>query len=82
MIRKAITNDKKDIYRLLKQIAKLHHNLYPDHFEEVDSKYDLKEVEQLINSPDKLVLVYEKDHQVFGYLIGWMKRVFSLMIYV
>ncbi len=71
MIRVAVEKDNKEIYHLLKQIAQLHHRLYPEHFATGEAKYSIAGINEFIGNKNKLILVYEKDSKVAAYLIGW-----------
>lgn len=73
MIRKAFLKDSKEIYNLLKEIYELHKTLYPEFFSsDNDSKYNLKEVEELIKDNKYLIKVYiNEENKLVGYLIGY-----------
>ncbi|WP_162140168.1 GNAT family N-acetyltransferase [Haploplasma axanthum] len=74
MIRKAENKDVVRIYELLKQIAKLHYNLYPDFFPNDEAKYNINEVSQLVNNEKIEIFVYLENEIVLGYLIGWYEN--------
>jgi len=70
MIRKANINDAERVHTLLEQIYLFHHNLSPEDFPGVGSKYTFEEVQAMLEDKSKTIIVYD-DGVVEGYLIGW-----------
>ncbi len=67
VIRKAIKDDASTIEKLLVEILKFHHHGRPDIFKNSGSKYNLEEVENLIETG--IVFVAEMDKRVVGYML-------------
>ena len=67
MIRKALKTDIKELLNLLYQIHDLHLKLRPDLFIP-GSKYDEKELEEIIDDENRPIFIYEQDNKVVGYV--------------
>ena len=74
LIRKAEFNDVTRIHELLKQISKLHYDLYPEFFLNDEPKYKIDEIHELINNEKNEIFVYLENEIVLGYLIGWYEN--------
>ncbi|QIK57999.1 GNAT family N-acetyltransferase [Erysipelothrix sp. HDW6A] len=72
-VRKARVKDSSRILELLQEIVEYHHQLEPSIFRETKPKYDINEVELMIQEGLKTIFVYEEDGEVWGYLIGWFE---------
>ena len=68
-IRRAIKEDCYGIHKLLCDIAKLHAEGNPDVFEGREAKYDVSDVEKIIEDPKKYVFSAVEDGKVLGYII-------------
>ncbi len=67
-IRRARECDMKDIYRLLKQVAMVHHVGRPDLFQKNASKYTMEELKELIRDDQRPIFVgVDEKQQVLGY---------------
>ena len=68
-IRKAQVSDNKDVLRLLKQIAELHHIGRPDIFKGNTKKYSKHEFSKILKDKNKPVFVaVDENDNVLGYV--------------
>ncbi|MEI6578251.1 MAG: GNAT family N-acetyltransferase [Eubacteriales bacterium] len=68
-IRKAQISDNKDVLRLLKQIAELHHIGRPDIFKGNTKKYTKQEFSKILKDKNKPVFVaVDENDNVLGYV--------------
>jgi ribosomal protein S18 acetylase RimI-like enzyme len=67
-IRAAVIDDSERILELLKQIGDLHGAGRPDVFRDDVVKYNIKELREIFENPDKRVFVAEVDSVVCGYV--------------
>lgn len=67
-IRPAVEGDYERLLELLAQISELHYNNRPDIFQARVKKYELEQVREILNSPDKPVLAAVNPD---GVLIGY-----------
>ena len=68
-IRKAIRSDAEQIHTLLCDIARLHAEGNPDVFEAKTAKYNVSDVEKMIDGGENAVIVAAEGENVLGYLI-------------
>lgn len=68
-IRRAIKEDCVGIHKLLCDIARLHAEGNPDVFEGREAKYDISDVEKIIEDQKKYVFSAVEDGKVLGYII-------------
>jgi ribosomal protein S18 acetylase RimI-like enzyme len=69
IIRKAISSDAEQIHTLLCDIARLHAEGNPDVFEAKTAKYNVSDVEKMIDGDENAVIVATEGEKVLGYLI-------------
>ena len=69
MIRRATKDDIPALYNLLGQILKLHHEMRPDLFKEVGSKYTKEELASKMDSGELLIYVKVLDSKVVAHLM-------------
>lgn len=69
MIRKAESKDIPQILRMLEQILLLHHKTRPDLFRGQGTKYDARELEQMLSRPQTPIFVYQQGDTVTGYIM-------------
>ena len=87
MVRKAQYQDADEINRILHQVNDVHAEGRPDIFKKGGVKYDLRETEELIQDPGKVVFVCtdgadgqeglnrpDEAEAILGYLIGWFEE--------
>ncbi len=67
-IRKATKSDIPALNHLLQQILTIHHQARPDIFEPSGQKFQIEELEELIQNPASPIFVYEKDDVILGHL--------------
>ena len=66
MIRKANRNDIQSLISLLRQVNMVHHEIRPDLFKPHTTKYDEKELDAMLDDPQKPIFVCD-DGTVKGY---------------
>ena len=77
MIRKALLADIPSILHLLRQVADVHHKARPDLFRGNTTKYDEKELMQILSAERTIVFVYEQDDMIAGYVFCMIEIVES-----
>lgn len=75
MIRKAETRDIKDILLLLEQVHKIHADARPDIFRNGSTKYNEKDIIEILNDSSKPIFVYQINENVVGYIFCIIKRI-------
>lgn len=68
MIRRAKSGDIAALSELLQEILTVHHEIRPDLFKAKGQKFSAYELEEILNDPQKFILVYELEGQVVGHL--------------
>ena len=66
MIRRANTNDIKQIINLLHQVNMVHHIIRPDLFKPHTTKYNEQELSKMLDNENKPIFVFD-DGDVLGY---------------
>lgn len=73
MIRLAIKEDASAIIELLGEVLAVHNKIRSDIFKPIGSKYNIEEIEKIINSPLTPIYVYIEDGKVVGHLMCIIK---------
>ena len=67
LIRKTLKKDIDTLIKLLKEVANVHADIRPDLFIHGKTKYNSKELEEIINDELRPIFVYEDNNIVYGY---------------